>query len=62
MKIKFTDMPKGLLGTIEDGTITLNSRHLVEIDEVFHDDNGEPTAQVLTEYYSAMGDYYDKCQ
>lgn len=59
MTFKFIDMPKGLLALMDDdGTITINAKHMVELDEVLNDENGMPTIREYQNYADAMDEYY----
>lgn len=57
MTIKIQDLPQGIVALKDSESIILNARHLVELDELFHD-QGMPSNKILSEYYRAQEEYY----
>lgn len=52
-------MPEDILAVKSiTGKICINANRLIEIDEIFHDKNGRPSARRLRDYYRAVEKYY----
>lgn len=61
-KLCVIELPVGVVAVKSMfGQICINSRYLLEVDQIFHDENGLPSARRLQEYYAAVEKYYH-CQ
>lgn len=60
MTIKIQELPQGIVALKDSESIILNAKHLVELDELFHDQEGMPSNKSLNDFYQAQDEYYSQ--